>query len=58
MLQESKGLDEAPPLSPAQLLRVESALALVLRKGWGQVSLVVVKGRLVAIKTEINTSLD
>lgn len=57
MLTESE-LDQAPSLSPEQRRRVENALAQVLRKGWGQVSIVVVKGRVVAFKTEIHTSLD
>ena len=58
MVTETTGLDQAPPLSPKQMRLVENAVSSVLRKGWGQVSVVVVKGKVVAIKTEVHMSID
>lgn len=51
--------DAAPsPLTADQMRRIQQAVANVLKqRGWGQVSLVIVKGRVVGIKTEISESL-
>lgn len=50
--------DTESQLTPSQIRRIESAMATVLASGWGEVKLVIVKGRLVGIKTEISQSLD
>ena len=58
MVTDTTGLDQVLSLSPKQVSLVQSQLASVQRKGWGQVSIVVVKGKVVAIKTEFHVSLD
>lgn len=47
-----------PPLTAEQLARIQRAVAVVMGKGYGQVSVVIVKGKLHHIKIEISESLD
>lgn len=51
-------MDAITPLSPAQIDRIQHAVADVLRVGWGEVKVVIVKGRVVGIKIEISESLN
>lgn len=47
-----------PPLTPKQISRIEMAVATIVgQRGWGTVSLVIVKGKVVGIKTEISEAL-
>lgn len=47
-----------PALTPEQIARIQRAVAVVIGRGWGQVSVVIVRGKVVSIKTEISESLD
>jgi hypothetical protein len=48
-----------PPLTPQQVGRIQDRVAAVMAKpGWGMVSVVIVKGRVVGIKTEISEALE
>jgi hypothetical protein len=48
----------AQPLTAEQLRRLQLAIATVINSGWGQVSLVIIKGRVVGLKTEVNESFN
>lgn len=51
--------DQQTPLTLKQVQRIQLAVATVIEhRGWGQVSLVIVKGRVVGIKTETSEALD
>lgn len=58
MITETTALDEVPPASPEEVRKFLDLLKVVKRKGYGQVAMVVVRGNVVAIKTEIHTKLD
>lgn len=47
------------PLTVEQTGRVQAAVAAVLAgTGWGAVTVVIIKGRVVGIKTEISETID
>lgn len=50
-------ISPSSPLTPKQMRRIEAAVAIVFQHGWGTVSVVIVKGRVVGIKTEISEAL-
>lgn len=58
MVTQTTALDEVPPASPEDVRKFLDLLKMVQRKGYGQVAMVVVRGKVVSIKTEIHTKLD